>query len=151
MATNTLLKRMLDAGMHFTEMSQDNAERLVKDFVKSGQVRRKDSEKTVQQLVDRGRSATEQVVATVQSEISKQLGRFADRLDGVEERVEELAQRLGIKAKKAAVKKAAPVKKAAAKKAAPVKKAAVKKAAPVKKAAAKKAAPVKKAAAATTA
>jgi polyhydroxyalkanoate synthesis regulator phasin len=150
MADNPLLKRLLDAGMHFTEMSQEQAEKVVKELVKSGQARRKDSEKLVQQLVERGRSTTEQVVSSVQSELSKQLGRFASQLDEIEGRVEEIARSVGI-ASKAAAKKVAPAKKApAAKKAAPAKKApAAKKAAPAKKApAAKKAAPAKKAPAA---
>ncbi|HAP77707.1 MAG TPA: hypothetical protein DCR14_16705, partial [Acidimicrobiaceae bacterium] len=86
MAAHPLFKRLLDAGMQFTEMSQEQAEKLVKEFVKTGQARRKDSEAMVQQLVERGRSATEQLVATVQAELSKQLGRFADRLDDVEDR-----------------------------------------------------------------
>ena len=112
MSGNPLLKRLLDAGMQFTEMSQEQAEKLVKEFVKTGQARRKDSEEMVQQLVDRGRSATEQIVSTVQSELSKQLGKFAGRLDDIEDRVEDLAKRVGLSAKKAA-----PVKKAASKQA----------------------------------
>ena len=91
MSGTSLLKRMLDAGMQFTEMSQEQAEKLVKEFVKAGQARRKDSSELVQQLVDRGRTATEQWVSAAQSEIGKQLNRFAGRLDEVESRVEELA------------------------------------------------------------
>ena len=153
MSGNPLLKRLLDAGMQFTEMSQEQAEKLVKEFVKNGQARRKDSEHLVQQFVERGRSATEQIVSTVQAELTKQLGKFASRLDEIEGRVEELAQKVGIASKPAAkkataAKKAAPASAAAApaKKAAaaPVKKSPAKKAAP---AAAKKAAPAKKAAA----
>ena len=112
MPGNPLLKRLLDAGMQFTEMSQEQAEKLVKEFVKTGQTRRKDSEQMVQQLVDRGRNATEQIVSTVQAELSKQLGRVAGRLDDIEDRLEDLAQRVGLSAKKAA-----PATKAAAKKA----------------------------------
>ncbi len=132
MSGNALLKRLLDAGMNFTEISQDQAEKLVKEFVKGGQARRKDTEKLVHEMVERGRSATEGLVSTVQAEISKQLGKFASRLDDVESRVEVIAQKVGLASKPAAkaapVKKAAPAKKAPAAKAAPVKKAAVKKA-----------------------
>ncbi|MEQ1703006.1 MAG: hypothetical protein ABMA25_23100, partial [Ilumatobacteraceae bacterium] len=140
MSGNPLLKRLLDAGMQFTEMSQEQAEKLVKEFVKNGQARRKDSEHLVQQFVERGRSATEQIVSTVQAELTKQLGKFASRLDEIEGRVEELAQKVGI-ASKPAVKKAAAAKKAApAPAAAPVKTAAPAKKAPATKAPAKKAA-----------
>jgi polyhydroxyalkanoate synthesis regulator phasin len=155
MTDSPLLKRLLDAGAQFGEMSQKNAEKLVNDFVKAGQLRRKDAEKTVQHLVERGRSSTERWVSVIQAEVSKQLGRFAERLDEVESRVEDVAGNLGLASKTAAKKAAtttkaagpsgvakvvarkAPAKKAAAKKA-PAKKAATKKA-PAKKAAAKKA------------
>jgi polyhydroxyalkanoate synthesis regulator phasin len=95
MPDTSLLKRLLDAGMHFTETSQEQAEKVVNQLVKDGKARRKDSEELVQQLVRRGRKATEQMVSTVQAEISKQMGKFAGRLDDIESRVEELAQRRG--------------------------------------------------------
>jgi polyhydroxyalkanoate synthesis regulator phasin len=134
MPGNAVLKRMLDAGAQFTEMSQTTAEKLVNEFVRNGHVRRKDAEKTVKQLVDRGRSSTEHVLAAIQSEVAKQLGRFADRVDNIEDRIEDLADQLGVRTKKPAAPvpaKKAPVKKAAAKKAV-AKKAAAKKA-PAKK------------------
>ena len=146
MSGNNLLKRLIDAGMQFTEISQDQAEKLVKEFVKNGQARRKDSEVLVQQLVERGRVASEQFVASVQAEFTKQLGRVALRLDDLEGRVEDIAARLGVPAPRTArgavksdVKSAvaAPAEKAPAKKA-PAKKAPAKKA-PAKKAPAKKA------------
>jgi polyhydroxyalkanoate synthesis regulator phasin len=142
MTGSPVLKRLLDTGMHYTEMSQKNAEKLVSDFVKAGQVRRKDAEKTVKQLVERGRTTTEHVVSLIQSEVGKQLGKFAQRLDDVEARVEDVASNFGLGSRSAAKKAPAavvtPAKKAPAKKAA-AKKAALKRA-PAKKAAAKKAA-----------
>lgn len=95
MAANPLLKRMLDAGMQFTEMSQKQAEKLVKEFVKAGQARKKDSDEMVRQIVDRGRNLSEQIVATVQAEFAKQAARFASRLDDLEATVEGLAARVG--------------------------------------------------------
>ena len=101
MAPNPLLKRMLDAGMQFTEMSQKQAEKLVKEFVKKGQARKKDSDDLVRQIVDRGRNLSEQVVAAVQAELAKQMSKFAVRLDDVEGRVEALAAKVGVAAKAA--------------------------------------------------
>jgi polyhydroxyalkanoate synthesis regulator phasin len=145
MTGSPVLKRLLDTGMQYTEMSQKNAEKLVSDFVKAGQIRRKDAEKTVKQLVERGRTTTEHLVSLIQSEVSKQLGKFAKRLDDVEGRVEDVASSFGLGSKTAAKKARTVVKSAAA----PAKKAARKKA-PAKKAPAKKAAikraPAKKAA-----
>jgi polyhydroxyalkanoate synthesis regulator phasin len=153
MTGTPLLKRLLDTGAQFTEMSQKNAEKIVAEFVKTGELRRKDAEKTVQNLVERGRATTEYVLGLIQAEVSKQLGRFAQRLDEVETRVEEVAGNFGLGSKapakkatgpsgvaKVAVKKST-VKKAAAKKSS-AKKSTVKKSA-AKKSAARKA-PAKK-------
>ncbi len=150
MSGNALIKRLLDAGMQFTGMTQEQAEKIVKELIRNGQARRKDSERLVEELVSRGREVTESAVAAMQAEWTKQLGRFAARLDEIESSVEDIAQKLGITkkapaapAKKAAPAKAAPAKAAPAKKA-PAKKSPAKKAAPAKKAPAKKA-PAKKA------
>ena len=119
MAPNPLLKKMLDAGMQFTEMSQKQAEKLVKEFVKAGQARKKDSDEMVRQIVDRGRNLSEQIVAAVQAELAKQMSKFAVRLDDVESRVETLAAKVGVAAKtateKVATNKPAAAKPAAAK------------------------------------
>ena len=124
MAQN-VVRRLIESGMHFTEESQAKAEKLVKELVKSGEVRRKDAEQTLQALAARGKQTTEQVLSVVQAEVAKQMSRFTDRIDDVEDRLEDFAEQLGIKAKKSA--KAA---KAATTSAAPT--------APAKKAAAKK-------------
>ena len=122
MPANTMLKRLLDAGMQFSEMSQSAAEKLVAELTQTGQVRRKDAEQTVQQLVDRGRASTEQFMSAVQAEVSKQLGRFADRIDDVEDRIEDLADQFGVKAKSKAATVSAPVAEKAPAKKAPAKK-----------------------------
>ena len=147
MATPGVIQRLLDAGMQFTELSQSKAEQLVRDLVKSGAVRRKDAKATVHSLLERGRTATEQLVATVQAEVSQQVSRFAERMDDAEDRIEELAKRVvpgrGA-AKQAAAKQAAAKKVAAAK--VPAKKAArtvAGAATPVKQAAAKRVAAAK--------
>ena len=108
MATNPLLKKMLDAGMQFTEMSQKQAEKLVKEFVKAGQARKKDSDELVRQIVDRGRTLSEQVVASVQAEAAKQMSKFAGRLDEIEVRVEALAAKVGMSPKATTETAAAP-------------------------------------------
>src|SRR5688500_16665146 len=96
MAQNPL-KRLLDAGAQFTEMSQSTAQRVVNDFVKAGEVRREEATKTVQALVDRGRQTSDAIIGNVQAEIAKQLSRFAERFDEMEDRVEQLAESVGIR------------------------------------------------------
>ena len=148
----TVLKRLVDTGASYAEMSQKNAEKLVSDFVKAGQVRRKDAEKMVQRLVERGREQTQYLIGVIKTEVTRQLGVFAGRLDDIETQLEEIAGNLGL-ASMVPTKRAAPVKKAAGPsgvakvttRKAPARKKAAAKKAPAKKAAAKKAA-VKKAA-----
>jgi len=108
MSPNTILKRLLDAGMQFTEMSRTNADKLVNELVHDGHVRRKDAETTVQQLVERGRSSTDHILSAVQAEVAKQLGRFANRIDDVEDRIEDLADSLGVAAKRRTASAPAP-------------------------------------------
>lgn len=159
MAKN-VIKRMLDAGMQFSEMSQATAERVVSELVKLGQVKRRDAESTIQALVDRGRDVSERAATALQTEFLTQLGRLAQRLDDIEDRVEEVGSMLAdvvtrrTSAKEPAAAATAPAKKAPAKKTAarkaPAKKTAAKKTAatkapakkaPAKRTAAKKAAP----------
>ena len=73
----TVLKRLVDTGASYAEMSQKNAEKLVSDFVKAGQVRRKDAEKMVQRLVER----VSRAVAERDAGPLEPLGRGDDELD----------------------------------------------------------------------
>jgi polyhydroxyalkanoate synthesis regulator phasin len=131
-------------------MTRDRAEAIIKEFVKAGEVQRDQVQSQVDDLIDRSRRNSEQLLTLVRTEISSQLNQLSlatrDELRSLERR---LSERLGRTPKKAAAKKAAakkaPAKKAAAKKApakkAPAKKAAAKKTAAKKTATAKKAAP----------
>ena len=109
MANTDVLKRFLDAGASFTQMTRDRAEKLVKDMVQLGEVRADETQQAVQDLVDRGRESTEQLMTWISNEVRKQMEVAASRMDGLEERVDELARNLGLRsgpAKKSAAKKA---------------------------------------------
>src|SRR5678815_2906755 len=73
MPQNDFLKRYLDAGMAFTQMTRARAEAIVKDLVKAGEVQRDQTQERVDELVDRSRKNTEQFMDMVRKEISKQL------------------------------------------------------------------------------
>jgi polyhydroxyalkanoate synthesis regulator phasin len=130
MAQNEIIKRYLDAGMAFTQLSRERAEEFVKDLVKAGEVRRKEAEETVEALVERSRKNTEELVAVIRREIADQLrnlgledlvkraglpGAAGDRVEDAAGAVDEAAH----EAAAAVAPKKAPAKKAAAKKAAP--------------------------------
>lgn len=138
MAQNDSLKRYLDAGMAFTQMSRERAEEFVRDLVKSGEVRRKEAEEVVESLVERSRRNTEDLVAIVRKEIADQLrtlgledlvkraglpgsvaAKAEDAAEGIDEAAEELADVVEPSAKGSKGSKKATAKKAAAKKAPP--------------------------------
>ena len=88
------IKRFLEASAQFTEMSRERAEAIVKDMVKSGDVRAKDAERTIQALVERGRDASERIAAGVQSEVAKQMASMQARFDELEAKIESLTRSL---------------------------------------------------------
>jgi polyhydroxyalkanoate synthesis regulator phasin len=159
MAQSNVLKKYLDAGMAFTAITRAQAEALVKDLVKSGEVQTEQAQAAVIDLVERSRKNTEAFLEQVRKEISASAESLGLATIADVTRLEKLinairpgsapapAKKAAAPAKKAAKKAAAPAKKAAKK--APARKAAAKKA-PAKKAAAKKA-PARKAAAKKTA
>jgi polyhydroxyalkanoate synthesis regulator phasin len=137
MPQNDMLRRYLDAGMAFTQMTRDRAEAIVKDLVKAGEVQQKQTQKRVDELVERSRANTEQLLDIVRKEITAQLSAV-----GIATK-DDIAR---LEAKIAAGGPAAPSRASAPAPAPPasaptagVKKAAVKKS-PAKKAPAKKAA-----------
>src|SRR3954452_6576657 len=149
MAQNPPLKRYLDAGIQFSQMTQQRAEGIVKDLVKAGEVQSEKAQAFVGELVERSRKNSDKVVAQIRKEVRSQmaLAEFVtkDVVNRLQAQIEELrAQLPGGKPVKTAAKttaataskatKKAPAKKAAAKKATAAKRA-------VKKAPAKRAAP----------
>ncbi|MCU1369177.1 MAG: hypothetical protein JWO77_371 [Ilumatobacteraceae bacterium] len=159
MAETNVLKKYLDAGVSFTNLTQAKAEALVKELVKAGEVQTEQAQIAVLDLLDRSRKNTEALIEQIRKEISDSAESLGLATIADITRLEKLIASIKLPgtsstpaapvaaAKKATAKKA-PAKKAAAKKA-PAKKAAAKKAAakkaPAKKAAAKKAAAKKSA------
>jgi polyhydroxyalkanoate synthesis regulator phasin len=96
MTSNDLIKRLIDAGLSFTQMSQAKAEEIAKDLQEAGQLRVDEAQATVQDLMARGRENTENLVRLIQREVTKQLESMGVDLSDIEARVEELAARAGI-------------------------------------------------------
>jgi polyhydroxyalkanoate synthesis regulator phasin len=157
MAENDLLKRYLDAGVAFTDMTRKKAEAIVKDLIKSGEVQREQAQDRVEDLLERSRRSSESLVGLIRTEVRQQLAtmgvatrddlaRLASRL-GVRVNVARPAAKAksaGSSAAKTAAKKTGSAKKAATKKATGAKKAATKKATAAKKTATKKTTAAKK-------
>src|SRR3546814_13695552 len=73
MAKNPLIKRYLDAGMAFTQMTQSRAEAIVKDLVKQGEVKSKQAEELIEELIERSRANTEGLPEMVRTEVLDKL------------------------------------------------------------------------------
>jgi len=118
MAQSDLLKRYLDAGVAFTQMTRQRAEAIVRDLVKAGEVQSDQAQQTVQELVDRSRENTERLIEIVRKEMREQVGNLGlatrDDIVRLEKRIESIGRTGG--AAKAAPKKAAPARKTAARK-----------------------------------
>src|SRR3954469_20946937 len=118
MPQNDFLKRYLDAGMAFTQLSRSRAEAIVKDLVKAGEVQRDQTSERVDELVDRSRKNTEQFMDMIRKEVSKQLSTLGfatkDDLAKLEARLRGTAAPSKAATSKAATGKAAASKKAGA-------------------------------------
>src|SRR3954469_4422507 len=123
---NDVLKRYLDAGMAFTQMTRSRAEAIVKDLVKAGELQQKQAQKQVDDLMERSRKNTEQLLDLIRNEITSQLSAMGL---ATKDDIARLESKIGAAAPAAPAQKA-PAKKAVAKKA-PAKKAPAKKAAAV--------------------
>lgn len=130
MAQTDLLKRYLDAGLAFTQMTQQRAESIVRDLVKAGEVQASEANKRRDELIERSRQNTEKLMDAVRREVNDQI-----RALGLATQSDVQALRLEIQSLKksggATAKAAAPATKApvAKKAAAPAKKTAKKSAA----------------------
>ena len=117
MPENETLKRYLDAGMAFTQLTRARAEEIVKDLVKRGEVRREQVQEQVEELLDRSRQNTEMLVGVVRKEIADQLGNLGLATKDDIKRLEAKIAKGSGPAKAAPAKKSASAAKKAVKKA----------------------------------
>src|SRR5882762_5138463 len=118
MPQNELLKRYLEAGMQFSQMTRERAEAIVRDLVKGGEVQAEQTQTMVTEVLERSRKNTERFVDQVQAEVRKQLSvaeyvtkdvvnRLQSQIDELRSQLPGPAGRAGKKAKKARAAKAA--------------------------------------------
>jgi polyhydroxyalkanoate synthesis regulator phasin len=114
-----LLRRLLDAGASFTQMTQPRAEAIVNELDRTGQLKVEEAQAAAADLVDRGRESTERLVSMMQAEVARQFSSMGvatrDDLAKLEAKLDRLSEPAKAPAK-ATAKKASPgVKKSAAK------------------------------------
>jgi polyhydroxyalkanoate synthesis regulator phasin len=165
MPENDLLKRLLDAGMTFTAMTQARAEDLIRDLVRAGEVQAEQAQSVIDELLDRSRRNSERLIDAVRAEIRQQMASLGlatkNDVERLERRIAEVSAARGTRkatTKKASTRRSTKATRKAGGRASTAKKAPAKKAtarkAPAKKATARKAtarkAPAKRAGGAKT-
>ena len=71
------IQTLIDSGLQFTDMQRKEAEKLVKQLVRTGEVRRADAEKSVQSLIEQGKETSAQI-----AECDQERGHQAARMAG---------------------------------------------------------------------
>ncbi len=92
MANSNFLKRLMDAGVTFGEVTQTKADEISK-MLKDNGVKRKDAEATVAALAEQARTHTDRFVSRIKAEMADQIVLLADRIDELEDRLEQLADK----------------------------------------------------------
>src|SRR3954468_15980092 len=73
MAQRDLLNRSLDAGKDVTQRTQERLETLVRDMAKAAEDQAGQAQRVVQELLERSRSTTEQLVEAIDRELRGQI------------------------------------------------------------------------------
>src|SRR5579872_2667992 len=76
MPDNDLLRRYLDAGVAFTQLTRQRAEGIVRDLVRSGEVSRDQATARVEELLERSRQNTEGVLSLVRKELDDRIAQL---------------------------------------------------------------------------
>lgn len=119
-------KRLLEAGMQFSEMRRAQARQLASDLVAQGHIARDQVQAAVEEILEMSRRRREELRELVRSEVRRQLGALGL---ATKDDLARLERKLAT-AKKAPAKRKAPTKKKAAARKAPAKRASKKATAP---------------------
>lgn len=76
MAQIDIVQRLLDAGTDFSQVTQRNADRLVKSLVETGDLQASQAQKAVSDLVEQGRRSRERLRKLIDREVQAQVSRM---------------------------------------------------------------------------
>jgi polyhydroxyalkanoate synthesis regulator phasin len=96
MANNERIRKYLDAGSVFGQVTRGRAEEIVRELVNAGDIQRSQAQEWVDTLVERSRKTSEQIIEMVRHEVSAQLS----RVDG--QAIENLSKQVADVLKKSA-------------------------------------------------
>ncbi len=94
MASNERIRKYLDAGNVLGQVSRGRAEEIVRELVNAGDIQRSQAQEWVDNLVDRSRRTSEQVLELVRREVASQLERIDPKsLESIANQVAEILKK----------------------------------------------------------
>jgi polyhydroxyalkanoate synthesis regulator phasin len=94
MASNERIRKYLDAGTVLGQVSRGRAEEIVRELVNAGDIQRSQAQEWVDNLVDRSRRSSEQVLELVRHEVAAQLERIDPKsLEALAKQVAEVMKK----------------------------------------------------------
>ena len=94
MSQSDALKRYLEAGMAFTQLTRKRAEQVVKDLVAAGDLQRNQAKEAIDELIERSRTNTDALAEQVRKEVDSQLSNMGLARKADVERLEAELERL---------------------------------------------------------
>jgi polyhydroxyalkanoate synthesis regulator phasin len=94
MASNERIRKYLDAGTVLGQVSRGRAEEIVRELVNAGDIQRSQAQEWVDNLVERSRRSSEQVLELVRHEVASQLERIDPKsLEALAKQVAEVMKK----------------------------------------------------------
>jgi polyhydroxyalkanoate synthesis regulator phasin len=94
MASNERIKKYLDAGTVLGQVTRARAEEIVRELASAGDIQREQTQEWVDNLVERSRKTSEQILDLIRHEVSAQLSKIdATALETLAGQVSELLKR----------------------------------------------------------
>jgi polyhydroxyalkanoate synthesis regulator phasin len=94
MASNERIRKYLDAGTVLGQVSRGRAEEIVRELVNAGDIQRSQAQEWVDNLVERSRKSSEQVLELVRHEVASQLERIDPKsLEALAKQVAEVMKK----------------------------------------------------------
>src|ERR1700733_12361806 len=94
MASNERIRKYLDAGTVLGQVSRGRAEEIVRELVNAGDIQRSQAQEWVDNLVERSRKSSEQVLELVRHEVASQLERIDPKsLEALAKQVAEIMKK----------------------------------------------------------
>jgi polyhydroxyalkanoate synthesis regulator phasin len=94
MASNERIKKYLEAGTVMGQVTRARAEEIVRELVSAGDIQRNQAQEWVDNLIDRSRKTSEQVLELIRHEVSTQLSKIdASSIEAIANQVSDVLKR----------------------------------------------------------